>query len=425
VPLLPPERRLTLRQAVELGLRVNPQADVARYSVESAHGNLVSQRAPINPTLNYAGINNTVAPFAPSNAANYSVAATIETSGRIFHRTDEARAQLHQAEADAETTRLTLRQTVEDAYVNVQVADASYRNEADTYQTAAHLADLTQKQFEAGAAPEANAIRARIALAQEGQNLLRATAAVRTAQAALAVALGDRPDNPVDAVDPLSFDPTGDRAGLPRSGAAGAPTDVSALAERRSEVRSGNDNVSALQAALRLQRSQYYPDLIVGRDLQSSRVQVGLLIPLGDFGNIRGGVEKARADIKTQEAQNQATRLSVRLDIENAMLGLDRAERLVESFRAGILPQSESLLHRVEQGYALGASTILDLIDAQNTLRSTRNDYESALGDYHHALAQAERSLNVPLTATPLGSNPGSPIPIITPPAPKASGTTP
>ena len=125
LPDVPPARRLTLQQAVTLGLAHNPQGDVARYSVESAHGNLVSQRAPINPTINYGGINNTVAPLDPRNSANYSIAATVETSGRVFHRADQARAQFHQAEADSETTRLTLRQSIEDAYINTQVANAA------------------------------------------------------------------------------------------------------------------------------------------------------------------------------------------------------------------------------------------------------------------------------------------------------------
>src|SRR5262249_43531847 len=149
----------------------------------------------------------------------------------------------------------------------------------------------------------------------------------------------------------------------------------------RPEVRSAEAGKRAMEAAVGLQRAQYYPDLILGTDLRAEQLQLGLTVPLFDFGSIRGAVRKAQEDVRAQEAQAEQARQMVRLDVEAAYLALLRARQLIETFQGGILPRVESLLKRVEQGYTLGASTILDLIDAQNTYRATRNDYDSALGD--------------------------------------------
>ena len=76
-------------------------------------------------------------------------------------------------------------------------------------------------------------------------------------------------------------------------------------------------------------------------------------MPLFDFGSIRGAIQQAKEAVKTQEAQTQQVRQSVLLDDETAYLALTQAQKTVESFQGGILPRTESLLKRVEQGYAL------------------------------------------------------------------------
>jgi outer membrane protein TolC len=45
----------------------------------------------------------------------------------------------------------------------------------------------------------------------------------------------------------------------------------------------------------------------------------------------------------------------------------------------------------------LGGNTILDLLNAQATVRSTRNDYNTALAAYRQAIAQLERAIGASL----------------------------
>ncbi len=385
-PEVAPSDRVTLAQAEAEGLRNNPQIAQALHTTAGAKANLSGQRAPLNPIFSYSGINNTVAPTSFGDPSNYALAYTLETSGRQGLRTRQARAQLQGAQYDEQTTRLSVRQAVAAAYVALQIADYGLDNEREAYTVARRLDDLTQKQFSLGAAPETNAIRTRIALTQEEQNLLTAINNVLVDRANLNLAMGRDPGRPIDCVEKLAFRPIS--------------VTLTSLQEQalrtRPEIRSAEAARHALEAEVGLQRSQSYPDVVVATDLRARQVEVGFALPLFDLGSIRGAVHKAKEDVQVQRAQEQQTRQQVLLDVQSAYLALDVAARTVRSFEDGILPRAESLLKRIEQGYGLGANTVLDLIDAQETYRTTRNDYANAIGNYAQAEAQLERAIGAP-----------------------------
>jgi len=403
-----PGQTLTLDQAEALAKKNNLQAQQSGYQIGSARANLSSQRAPLNPTVNYAALNNLVAPTSGfGTLSNYSAYLTLETNGAQRYRTNQARAQLQGAEADARTTRLTVRQSVADAYSDLQVANSALQNERNVYALTSRLADLTQNQFKLGAAPEANAIRAQIALTQEQQNLIASANQVRVARVALNVLLGRAPDTPVDAAQPLGFNAvvSPERARL-----------LAQAVQARPEIRSASAGVSAAQAAVGLEKAQYFPNVTLGRQLDVGPVAVGLILPI-DLGGIKNAIDKSQQDVKVQQTLVAQARLGVAQDVENGYLNLTQAQQAVQLYQQGILPQSESLLSRVTQGYALGASTILDVIDAQQTYRATRNGYYAAIGSYNHAVDQFSRAVGTPLTPAVSVSVPASPTPL--------TGTTP
>lgn len=406
-----PAQALTLAQAEDLARTGNLQIQQASHQIQSARANLSSQRAPINPTLDYAALNNTVAPIDGFGMlSNYSAYVTIETNGARGFRTKQAGAQLKGSQADALTQQLTVNQGVADAYSDLQVANAALHNEIDVYGLTQQLANLTQKQFQLGAAPEANSIRAGIALTEEQQNLIAAATQVRLARVALNVQMGRDPSTAVDTAQPLGY---------------GAVTTVDRdaildLASRsRPEIASANAAVTAAQANVGLERAQSIPDLTLGRQLDVGPVSVGLILPL-DLGSIKGSVRKAQEDVQVQQFQAKQIKLSAAQDVENAWLNLKQTQAQVLLYQQGILPQSESLLNRVTQGFSLGASTILDVVDAQQTYRSTRNNYYTAIGAYNHAVDQINRAVGSPVAAMPTGS---TFVPAVSP-ALSANGTT-
>jgi cobalt-zinc-cadmium efflux system outer membrane protein len=389
-PDVPPAQRLTLEEALRIAAQSNPQLTASTHQVASALANLAGQKQPVNPNLYVTGTTNTPYGLDPNDPTRYGVIYTIETSGRQRWRTGQARAQLQGSQADAVTMRLTVQQATASAYADLQTANSNLQTEREAYDTAKRLYQLTTQRVRLGDAPASNATRTRIALTQEEQNLDKAVTAVRQARAVLDIQLGRNPELPIDATDPLAFTPL--TLNL---------DDLQKLAlQSRPELRSAEANRRALDAVVKLQRSQSYPDLQIGanpRVVGDSQVLLAFTMPLFDFGSIRGAVNKAKEDTKVQDAQIVLVQQQIRLDVQNAYIALTQSQRLVASFQDGILPRTQTLLTQVQQGYTLGASSILDVIDAQQTYRSARNDYNNALGDYRRALAQLQRALGAPI----------------------------
>jgi len=391
-PALPPEvvasSRMTLDQALQAGMKDNPQITAARYSVLSARENYNSQKSPINPYVNYAALNNTVAPVSFANGiaqgTNYSVYAVIETNGAITYRTRQAREQYHQAQFDAATTGLSLQLNVISAYVGVQVANRALEVELKVYENMHQLSDLTEKRFEAGAGPQSDATVARIAYEQEKQNVITDVNGVNTARAALNSQLGHPVDAPIDAAEPLVYTPA------PLRDLA----DLTKQAEKkRPELQSALANLRSLKAVPGLARSAYFPDLILARDFGSdTTISAGISVPI-DLGSIRGAVKKAQADVKAQEAQVELARQGIDLDVKDSYLNLDAARKQVATYNEGIMKESETLLDQVRQAYVLGARTILDVMNAEVTYRAVLSAYYGAVGTYAVAVYTLQHSI--------------------------------
>jgi outer membrane protein TolC len=193
----------------------------------------------------------------------------------------------------------------------------------------------------------------------------------------------------VDAAEPLVYNPIHPKL-----------EDLQAMAARsRPELVSAEFSRRALRAAVDMSRSERYPDLIFGHTAKLDGFQAGVAFPLFDYGSIRGAVRQAKKNVLVHEAQTTQLRQSIQLQVSQAYEGVMVAEQTVEAFQTGTLPQSESLLQRVQRGYQLGSGTILDILDAQNNLRAVRIAYYGAIGSYRIALSQLEGAVGEAMPA--------------------------
>jgi outer membrane protein TolC len=372
--------RLTLDQAVQLGLRVNPQIAAASSAIVSAHENYNSQKSPVNPTLGYGALNDAVAPlnygYGFDIGDNWTYYATVETSGAIRYRTWQSREQFHQAQFDAKTTGLSLALSIITAYANLQIANSALDVELKVYGNVVKLSDLTEKRFETGVGQQADAVRARIAAIQEQQNVTADVANVDAARAELNMQLGRPQDAPIDAAESLAY----------RPGPMRQLDELTKLAEsRRPELQSAKANLSSLKATVGLERSNFYPNILFGKDLSATGVVwFGFSMPV-DLGSIKGSVAKAKADVTTQVAQVEIERQNIDLDVKTSYINLVAARKQVDTYQGGILSMSQTLVDQVQHGYELGANTIVDIITAENTYRGVQTAYYSAIGAYEVA----------------------------------------
>jgi cobalt-zinc-cadmium efflux system outer membrane protein len=172
----------------------------------------------------------------------------------------------------------------------------------------------------------------------------------------------------------------------------------------RSDIVAAEATVQARRAQADAVRRERLP----GVELQARRssffgregsyaFRAAISLPLFDFGSLKGERRAAEAEAQAGEAALAQLRSQAATQIEQALLRLEQNRRSVESFRSGILPISIDLLRKTQIGYAQGASSYLEVLDAQRTLRQVQVEYLQALIAGKTGEAALETALGAPL----------------------------
>jgi outer membrane protein len=185
--------------------------------------------------------------------------------------------------------------------------------------------------------------------------------------------------------------------------------ELEALVSRGPAVQVADANLQAARASKRAQRSQFLPTLTLSYNYtltQGSRqFERGNIVLFGEnnpnrqnmtfnlslplFNNLAREQASVQADVALRNAEAQArdARLAARQLLEQHLRALNTAEARVEVQLAAIAAAEEDL--RVQQQrYALGASTLLDLLTSQTQLNQARQALIQARFDGRVARAQ-------------------------------------
>jgi outer membrane protein TolC len=203
---------------------------------------------------------------------------------------------------------------------------------------------------------------------------------------------------------------------------------------------SNRPDVIAAQATLEARRAQVSAirrERLPNVELQARRSAVDkrtalravVTLPLFDFGSIKGERRAAEAEVRAQEATIKLLRAQVATQVEQALIRLSQQQQTVERYRTGIVPLTIDLLRKTQIGYAAGASTYLEVLEAQRTLRVVQTEYLQALVGTRTQEAALEGALGATPAADVLGtlSNPAgvSAPPGVAPPGTVPAGTIP
>ena len=132
-------------------------------------------------------------------------------------------------------------------------------------------------------------------------------------------------------------------------------------------------------------------DQILHRNFPNYSAGVSLNIPLrnraaqSDY--VTSALEERQAELSLQKAVNQ-----VRVDVQNALIGLRQARvRYDSAVKARILQQQT--LDADRKKYTLGASTVFQVVQDQQTLASAQSTEEQSLANYSHARVAFDQAL--------------------------------
>jgi len=401
---------LTLRDAIDRGLRTNLGLLVSGQASETARGERLRSLSALLPQVTGAVSENVeqidlktrgisfqlpggfstptvVSPFDYIDTRAYASLSVFDYSLRKSHRAaqeGERAAQLSFRDA-----RDLVVQSVANAYLLVIAGSSRVKALRTQVETDQAIYDRTADQKRAGTTAAIDVLRAHVELQQQQQQLIAQENQVAKDKLALGRVIGLPSGQQFTIADPEPYSPlaamTPDRA-------------LQAAYEQRSDFQSAKASVRAAEDSVGAAAAERYPSLgvaadygAVGTTLNNSHgtftFQAYAKFNIFDGGRISGEIIQARAALK--QRQDELADLGGQIDyqVRAALLDLQSAADQVAVARSN-LDLANQTLTQAQDRFASGVTDTIEVVQAQGSVAVANDNLIAAL--YAHNLSKVE-----------------------------------
>ena len=373
---------LTMDQALESAFANNPDLAAAQWEIGISQGDRKQAGLIPNPELSWEAEDTR----RSSRTTTVMINQPIELGGKRGARIDVASRAQDAASIELERKRNILRAEVIQAFSSASTAQQRLLLSRQSLVLAERGVRVAQGRINSGKSSPIEGTRAEVQLSEVRLELRRAERDEANAYQQLARVMGA----------PLpSFKSVGesDRT-MPN---VPEPSLLLNRIGETAELRLAKLQIDQREASLDLEKSQRVPDLTVSvgsqyDERERERVNVvGLSMPIPLFNRNQGNVLAAarRAD-QARDLRN-SSELRLRTEIQIALDQWMTANTEVTSFNQTILPAAQNAVDTATRGFEMGKFNFLDVLDAQRTLISARNQYIQAIAEATDAWVRIER----------------------------------
>ncbi len=401
---------LTLGDAIQRGLDHNLAALLGEQQVQQANGvrwqalsgvlpsvsgNLSAAREKINLAafgFTGPGIPTLVGPFNV-----YDARLRLSQSVLDLSAINEAKAGSSLLDAQKATyadTRTLVVAAVTNLYLvsvadqsRVEAAEASERTADSTYKLAAD-------QNAAGVVPKLDALRADVDLRAARQRTIVARNDLAKSKLALARAIGMPLGQAISLADSVPFAPA-------------PPIDVDVLAktayEKRDDAKAAEARVAAAEATARAASFERLPSVTfdadygaIGNTTQSMlgtfTVAANVHVPIFNAGKTKARTLETSAELTSRRAEAADLRARIYYDVQTASLDLTAASDQVTVARDAVSVAGQAL-EQSEDRFKSGVANNLEVVQAQQALTTSRENYIAAVYSHNVAKVALARAL--------------------------------
>jgi outer membrane protein len=405
IPVADSIPRISLGEAIRRSAQLDPDYVRALGQIENAEwGRRAAMLAFFVPSIQ-VGLDETKYSqefFNPANPANPTSTLVVGRASadyevfslRKFSELSRTKADIASAEAGELEQRFQAALETESSYYDVLVNQELTRVTAERAARARQGLSVARARVSSGAAVQTDSLQLVLELTRAQVEMLRQQSALRTAQLELGRRVGAA--GPVDAV-PADTLPAPE---LPISLTEALRIGL----DQGPQYRAARANESSAEAALRSQRGDYLPVFSIGGLHQRydtelfpgasniTSVTFSVSFPLWNNGQREIQVSQARVNRDVARTIREDLERAVRRDVSSAYDAYQTSTAAVELAKVGVTVGQQN--YRMQElRYRAGASTILDLLDAQVTLAQAEADLVRARYDTRLALAQLEAIL--------------------------------
>ncbi|GMV37462.1 MAG: hypothetical protein AMXMBFR61_19700 [Fimbriimonadales bacterium] len=373
---------LSLSEAIHKAIANNPTVGGARHAADAARllargaGKLRNPETTLSPTV--------VGSSGSDSAILFAQPLELNGARAVRAAVAESRARLVAFETHAVLREVVLR--VKQAYWDVARAQELVKLSEHNLEYLRALGAAVQKQYDLGTVPGSQVLKTELEIARAKQELAQARLELADTKAVLATLM-----NRHEGGDFAVSNPPVPAADLPPI----EELQQAALA-RRPEMLAAEASAAAAVHEVRAVRLEGLPDIALQARMGSLKsggdagVAIAITLPFMDWGARKAQERSAQSALQAGQRRLEATANDIRLDVVRAHLAVTTLSRVVHDYESGILKQSEELASMAETGYSKGATSYLEVLEAQRTLRGTRAVYVAALADHAKALARLE-----------------------------------
>ena len=401
---------LTLREAVDRGLKANLGLLLSGQASETARGERLRSLSALLPQVNGAISENVeqidlktrgisfhlpggfstptiVGPFHYTDARAYASFSVFDYSLHKSHRA--AQESERAAQLSFKDARDLVVQSVANAYLLVIAGTSRVEALRAQVNTDQAVYDRTSDQKRAGTAAAIDVLRAHVQLEQEQQQLIAQENQVAKDKLALGRVIGLPSGQQFATADTEPYSAL----------AAMTPDEALRTAyEQRADFQSARASMRAAEDSVGAARAERYPNLGVSADygdvgtaLNNSHgtftFQAAAKFNIFDGGRISGDIIQARAVLK--QRQDELADLGGQIDyqVRAALLDIQSAADQVAVARSN-LDLANQTLTQARDRFASGVTDTIEVVQAQGSVAVANDNLISAL--YAHNLAKVE-----------------------------------
>jgi outer membrane protein len=403
----PAPLQLTLKQAVQLALKQNPQRVIAQLLVSESDRNSQIARSALLPQ----------AKVAASGAINQYNVQSIErapkreelgpyqiiNAGPAFSQTllnfqqirayQIGREGTHQARADEQTTREIVVNAVVDQYLQILRALATRDAAKARVALAQRLYDQATELQKTGIGLNIDTVRANVELQNERQTLIDAETLTHTTKYGLAALLDLPRDQDPEAADHLDFYdlPALEKEALLNQALTSRPEIRSLNSQQR--IAKLTTDAAGEQRLPQLDFSGFwfYQGSRFNNGIPAYTYAVSLEFPIFTGGRIRA--EEARAKLEEQHVAENRRQLEAQIvnEVKSALDELTAARNSVDVANLGLTLAQEEVA-QAQRRFAAGVTTNVEVITAQDALARASDNQIGALYQFNLSRASLARA---------------------------------
>jgi outer membrane protein, heavy metal efflux system len=172
--------------------------------------------------------------------------------------------------------------------------------------------------------------------------------------------------------------------------------DTVALQERP-DVAAAREGITAARSQVTLAKAGGKQDLGVGIDFSHvsgvSGTSLFFNIPLPVFNRNQGEIARTNSAFEQSQFLETVAEQSALTDVRNAYESANANQEVVKLYVSGYLKQAQDSRDITNYAYNRGAVSLLDLLDAERSYRSTELAYRQTLANYMISVEQVKQAI--------------------------------